>query len=555
MEPPAQSAQALSASQQQQEQQLETQKSHPGNSRIATTEGNVSTDHIGSDSSPLSKSAATTSLLDFSGARFPQLSASTTEILKRMKENPAAMQGWEAAREQVLKRMVTSHNMPTPPLNTSSRGGRGRGRGRSTGSPAARGTIKVETPTSVKLSESTTVTPSSAGRGRGRGRGGGSSASRGSGARRRGAKRKSAPHDSGNDSDGSDISDYTPLPTKTKSGRHIHRPTPFTPALATPTNPNSMRGRRGYKRAPEATVCKICLRGPSPASNMIVFCDGCNASYHQFCHGPPIPAEVVRIPEREWFCITCTAPKEKEKEKNKKRKQEHASEPVVLAKTSSLTSIPANAGHRVSGDGLTAEQKHAYLSALPHAHLVDLLLHAISLHPSLPVFPARTTGPLKSGSAQAAKSNGNNDVSSTPLTLAHDSSLLPSLSSSSSSGLNLLPSSSTTISSAPSYTVSQLADNNKDIDNDVELDLMEPEAEANAANDDVEGDLLDPPYPKAGNGVLLPPESDDIAWLIDDSIGVFSHAWRDGEDGEFQSLSQPNQPPQPPADSLGAIAT
>lgn len=33
----------------------------------------------------------------------------------------------------------------------------------------------------------------------------------------------------------------------------------------------------------------------------------------------------------------------------------------------------------------------------------------------------------------------------------------------------------------------------------------------------------DLPYPKAGNGIVLPPESEDMEWLIDDDYETFSH--------------------------------
>lgn len=33
------------------------------------------------------------------------------------------------------------------------------------------------------------------------------------------------------------------------------------------------------------------------------------------------------------------------------------------------------------------------------------------------------------------------------------------------------------------------------------------------------------PYPKAGNGIPLPPESEDLAFLIDDDAVTFSHCW------------------------------
>ncbi len=39
--------------------------------------------------------------------------------------------------------------------------------------------------------------------------------------------------------------------------------------------------------------------------NMIVFCDGCNTPYHQYCHDPPIEDEVVKVEEKEWLCVEC----------------------------------------------------------------------------------------------------------------------------------------------------------------------------------------------------------------------------------------------------------
>lgn len=61
--------------------------------------------------------------------------------------------------------------------------------------------------------------------------------------------------------------------------------------------------------------------------------------------------------------------------------------------------------------------------------------------------------------------------------------------------------------------------------------LRYPNATAHlVAGDDEETYVLysetDPlPYPKAGNGVPLPPERDDLAFLIDDDIQTFSHVW------------------------------
>jgi len=47
--------------------------------------------------------------------------------------------------------------------------------------------------------------------------------------------------------------------------------------------------------------------------------------------------------------------------------------------------------------------------------------------------------------------------------------------------------------------------------------------ERRGANGEVEDDVL--PYPKAGNGLRLPPESEDLDLLIDDDTTTFSHTW------------------------------
>lgn len=45
------------------------------------------------------------------------------------------------------------------------------------------------------------------------------------------------------------------------------------------------------------------------------------------------------------------------------------------------------------------------------------------------------------------------------------------------------------------------------------------------------------PYPKAGNGIRLPPESEDLAVLLDDDTGTFSHRWEEIEDSIVSLLS------------------
>ena len=93
---------------------------------------------------------------------------------------------------------------------------------------------------------------------------------------------------------------------------------------------------------------------------------------------------------------------------------------------------------------LTTLQKREYFQTLHTDELVSLLLHASSLHPSLPLFTPKT--------------------GTEPLALAEG-----------------------------------------------EEEFYEDE------------DVL--PYPKAGNGVRLPPEQDDLSILLDDDTGTFSHVW------------------------------
>jgi len=67
----------------------------------------------------------------------------------------------------------------------------------------------------------------------------------------------------------------------------------------------SFKKKRVYRRNPESAVCKTCLRGVSPANNMIVFCDGCNVPYHRYCHQPPIDQSVIDEVDKEWYCKQC----------------------------------------------------------------------------------------------------------------------------------------------------------------------------------------------------------------------------------------------------------
>ncbi|KAI1327672.1 hypothetical protein F5Y16DRAFT_186168 [Xylariaceae sp. FL0255] len=185
----------------------------------------------------------------------------------------------------------------------------------------------------------------------------------------RGAKRKRAKNDDGASSSLTDPSDsdFEPsnknvTPTMTKSGRQVQKPTQF--------NPTEVAGskRKHYgKRTPEQALCRVCTRGLSPNKNQIVFCDGCNSCWHQMCHDPYIEDDYVSDESLSWFCRGCLAKREK-----------------ALAKKKTMDGFKgASWAHK------TTQQKRSYLTDLPHAHLVNVILYCTELHPDLPIFPGQ----------------------------------------------------------------------------------------------------------------------------------------------------------------------
>lgn len=62
------------------------------------------------------------------------------------------------------------------------------------------------------------------------------------------------------------------------------------------------------------------------------------------------------------------------------------------------------------------------------------------------------------------------------------------------------------------------------------------------------------PYPKAGNGLVLPPEEDDVAILIDEDVVSYSHAWKGRQGWEERGVMgwRPVAPPPlPPLHHMG----
>lgn len=156
--------------------------------------------------------------------------------------------------------------------------------------------------------------------------------------------------------DDSEEEEFTMEGIKTKSGRKVHRPTQFDPAAKTPT-----RRRGPYRRFHDSRICRICQRGHSPQSNMIVFCDGCNTPYHQLCHDPPIDDLVIAVADAEWFCKECSS--------------KRTDRPLVIG---------------MSGATLTEEEKRTYFASLPMGSLVELLFFAEKMHPDLQLYDPNT---------------------------------------------------------------------------------------------------------------------------------------------------------------------
>lgn len=174
---------------------------------------------------------------------------------------------------------------------------------------------------------------------------------------------------------------------------------------------------------------------------MIVFCDGCNAPYHQHCHDPPIPPLIIAVESSEWFCADCTVLHEE---------RGYVDGKVRAAET------------------LGVVEKRRYLQSLKRDALVGLLLHTTLLHPELPVFATPQGFPPKERQRR-------------PVT----------------------------------HFVDPTIPDDDDDDDDEEEDLY-PDAE-------------NLPYPRAGNGVVLPPEDGDLGLLVDDGVegkrGVYSHRY------------------------------
>ncbi|KAH8808116.1 CoA-transferase family III domain-containing protein [Xylogone sp. PMI_703] len=433
----------------------------------------------------------------------PQFSAATEMILKRINSGASSANlssigingshpGYEDMRRSVLQGMKTTLNMEIPtPINASA-GKKSTKRNSSSGTGAK-----------------TTGTPRS-GSGS-RGKGASRSKSTKAGTKRKRLKDESDSGDEstsistlGDDSDGEDARSVTNMPTTTLSGRHVVKPTQFNPAA----QEGPVRKRGPTKRTQEQALCKRCARGHSPQNNMIVFCDGCNLGWHQMCHDPYIPDDMIEDETQAWFCADCSKKKGK----------------TLGLDTSKLVGWPSK----------TSEQKKAHLTSLSKTQLVALLLHSTTLYPNLPIFPP-TSSPQPKGSQSQPTAKGTLSVQ--PQAQASQSStsgLFPRAEANPNATINFIrkiPGSSPFPSLASAlYASSQASQHSTS---------APPNLAPQAGDQDGsrESTPASPPYPKPGHGLMarLPPDDEDLEWLVDSNdFEAFSHVVYDSNGDKIE---------------------
>lgn len=265
--------------------------------------------------------------------------------------------------------------------------------------------------------------------------------------------------------------------TMTKSGRQVQKPVTYNPA---DMEAIGSRKRTHYgKRTTEQALCKKCSRMHSPASNQMVFCDGCNDGWHQRCHDPWITDDVVKDQSRNWFCTGCQAKREPRQPPSKKQKVEPPPKQPQL---------PV----RESWAGKSAQQKRAYLLTLPQPELVALLMHSLELHPDLPIFPR-----LDSGNNTASQSSH------------HPRSIFASTTTD-----GLFPRADASQTGRGNGNGAKTGKNGKQ--KDVGQENLDPQATTDGLEE--EFDPLVALWPKAGMGLYsrLPPDTEDDEHLVDD---------------------------------------
>ena len=381
----------------------------------------------------------------------------------------------------------------------------------------------------------------------------------------------SSDDDDDDDDQEEDSDNYTPKATQTRSGRSTQKPQSFVsadspaakkPRLATePPNSevkNSVIKKKIYRGREQNALCEYCLRGRGPSNNAIVFCDGCNLCWHQNCHDPRIPKELVLDKTAEWFCKDCVVKLKltaiEAKDTNRQQIDESTVRAVpnaakVVAVNTERPVLPSNttATNAAAPSGLPGRssdlhKRQQYFSSLSKQALIDLLLQAYSLAPELPIFnaagqinahaPPLQTAPPSAPSASPTKANPAPTLAATitqtppptitarPTTITTPSTMkppplpLPSLNTSPNPNLN--PSRAAK-AAAPKYTSPSSPSSESTEDSESEEEYQEEDY----------GSSHSKVYPKPGHGVMamLPPDNEDEHMLLEGAESrTFSHS-------------------------------
>lgn len=245
----------------------------------------------------------------FSSPYTPQFSPATQMILKRMRGESGGLNSalasatapdaprpnfprpvYESVRERIIASMTSGNTMslPAPPSSSSS----------------------ITASTTLRLPVKPVLTSGSNGRPAAAG-----------GQKRKRAYGDGDTSDVSSPAEGSDYGEgikkakpkQAATPQITQSGRRILKPDTYDPAA----EDNAKKNARLGKRTTEQALCKKCTRMHSPATNQMVFCDGCNDPWHQRCHDPWIDDEIIKDQSLKWYCVICQAKRERLQPKKK----------------------------------------------------------------------------------------------------------------------------------------------------------------------------------------------------------------------------------------------
>lgn len=170
------------------------------------------------------------------------------------------------------------------------------------------------------------------------------------------------------------VDEVLPSPNNrmSRSGRAIKAPTAYVPS---PVAAPGKRQKSTPRKRLVNIICAKCDRGTSPKSNPIVFCSGCESTWHQKCHDPEIPDDAIVDEDKEWHCHRCVRPR-----------RSTGTRPIKPQESN--TPIQQRGQFELGGAVMNVEERRAYFASLPYAQLVDLLVDISSKSPDIKIFPA-----------------------------------------------------------------------------------------------------------------------------------------------------------------------